>query len=347
MALVAEVNGIKVYSDKERVAIVDGRVLFADGSWCDAVTGQTHNNGPGYINIGSEGAKTDEDTVTEGPRQVRATSLTLRELIADVNVEVDHDRVLPAGHLSYRITGPASKVQAISANASGGTLVIEGGDSGSGGSIVVNQGPRYVDESDYGAGRIRTTVQAGRRINISGGSGIVIGSGSVMSSSFGPDGSFTSVITTGGNSGEDNDVTVTVIVPAGTAIESEEVSGKVVIGDTDGRLTASANNGNSVTAGRISDGQLSAKNYGSVEVSTVTGNVGANAKNYGKVVVNGGTMATLNASAKNYGSVTIWGTATMAMLEAKNYGSVDVEHVVNPPMRDRKNYGTIHVGRIG
>lgn len=55
LKLVAEINGQKVFSDKRPTSIVNTRVTFSDGSWCDVATGQVVNQGKGAINIGSSG----------------------------------------------------------------------------------------------------------------------------------------------------------------------------------------------------------------------------------------------------------------------------------------------------
>lgn len=60
--LIANINGKKVYSDKIVDSIVNARITFTDGSWCDAVIGQIVNKGPGYINIDSP-----EESANEKP----------------------------------------------------------------------------------------------------------------------------------------------------------------------------------------------------------------------------------------------------------------------------------------
>lgn len=51
---VAMVNGVQVLSDKAGgISVINGSIVFADGSFCDAATGEVRNAGPGRIELRS------------------------------------------------------------------------------------------------------------------------------------------------------------------------------------------------------------------------------------------------------------------------------------------------------
>lgn len=216
MALVATVNGTPVYSNKQVSSIVNGQITFTDGSWCDVTTGTVQNNGSGYINIGGHDAGSTVEKTTHGPVRVSASSLQLKDLTADVQVDVHS-----AGHVEYTIVGPAGLVEAIQADVRGGTLVIAG---------------------SVGRGASSASVVIG---------GAVFGNGVVISNVFGR-GSHSTVVF----GGQSNPVTINVRVPKGAAVDVDHVQGNVVIGDTEGPLAAQVSSGNvntgQVTDARLS-----------------------------------------------------------------------------------------------
>lgn len=161
MAHIASINGKNISSDKEVASIVNTRVTFTDGSWCDVSTGEVHSVGSGYINIGNTDASSDAKKVTEGPKRVSASALEVRGIVADVQVDTHRD-----SGIEYTITGPADQVDAIRANVQGGTLVIE-----SDGSAAFSSG------MTIGGGSGRTIIQSGRGPAVVFGGSVVIGGG--------------------------------------------------------------------------------------------------------------------------------------------------------------------------
>jgi hypothetical protein len=310
MALIATINGKPVYSDKRMRAVTNTRVTFADGSWCDVRTGEVHNVGSGYINIGGTDGGSNAKKVTEGPKRVSASALELRGMAADIQVDVHS-----SSGIEYTITGPENQVKAIRANVRGGTLVIEGGDSGSSsGNVVIS------------------------------GSSVVIGSGTVMSNVFGRGGMTT--VVTGGSGGGENDVKITVKVPRGAAVSSN-VNGNVAIGDTNGPLNARVSTSSSVSAGYVTTAQLTASSSGTIRVKRVDGNVTAQASSSGEIRIKDSSISTLMATASSSGSVEVGGTATTAMLNASSSGSVYAAHVQQQPMQNQSSSGRVRVGRVG
>src|SRR5215213_6652693 len=102
MALIATINGKQVFSDKQVARVVNTRVTFTDGSWCDVSTGEVNNAGSGFINIGGSDSSGDVKRVSEGPKRVSASALEVRGIVADVQVDTHHSNVI-----EYTITGPA------------------------------------------------------------------------------------------------------------------------------------------------------------------------------------------------------------------------------------------------
>jgi hypothetical protein len=312
MALTANVNGKPVYSDKQMAAVVNTRVTFTDGSWCDVRTGEVHNNGSGYINIGGSDSGGNAPKITEGPKQVEAIGLELQGLAADVQVDIHQ-----GSGIEYTITGPANQVNAIRANVQGCTLVIEGDGSG-GSSGGVTLGRNY---------------------------GVVVGNGTVMSNFFGG-GGMTSVVTGGGGESE-NLVKVTVKVPQGASVSANHVSGAVVIGNTNGPLSAAVSAGSSLRAGRVASAQLAASSSGSIYVKQANGPVRGTASSSGDITVDDGNMPSLMATASSSGDISVGGNATSAMLKASSSARIHVDHVMQQPMVTESSSGSVRVRRVG
>lgn len=318
MALVSTVNGQPIYSDKRMTGINNGRVTFADGSWCDVSTGQVHNNGAGYIRIGGSDPGKNVEKITVGPKYAYATALEIRGIKADVVVEMDAAAAnrREAG-IEYTIKGPAEQIKAIRASVQDASLVIE-----SDGTDSSNDGITIVGNS---------------------GGGVVIGGNSFMSSVF--RGNRSVVIT--GDGGGQNDVTVTVKVPRGTPVHSNGVLGNVRIGNIDGPLIANAATSGTVRAGQVTSAQLMASTSGSIHVERVNGPVVAQANTSGEVTVNGGVMPSLTATASTSGSIDVRGTAASAMLTASTSGSVYAERVQQRPSQNQSTSGRVRVGKVG
>lgn len=305
MALIANVNGNPVYSDKLMTAIVNTRVTFTDGSWCDVSTGEVQNVGSGYINIGGTDTGSDAKKVTEGPKRVFASALEVHGIVADIQVDTHCN-----SGIEYTITGPADQVKAIRSNVRGNTLVIEGDSPGSSSSSV--------------------TVVGG-------------GGGIVMSNVFGR-GNVTTVVT--GSGGGENAVKVTVRVPRGASVNANHVLGNVVIGDTDGPLTASVQ-GNNVYAGRVTSARLTVQGSGDVHINEVNGTVMAQAQGSGDIEINRGSMPSLTATIQGSGNIKVGGSATTASLTIMGSGDIRVAHVLQRPMESVMGSGNIRVRRVG
>jgi len=203
MSQVANINGKKVFSDKQVASIINTRVTFTDGSWCDVATGEVVNKGQGFINIGSSAEESGEK-ITVGPKTFSANALEVRDIIADLDVQVHQ-----ANTIEVIIVGPANEVKNIHIKQEGNTVVVEGEDGEASGADVT-----------IISGRGGSFTRVGR---ISG-SGVVIG-GSIRGTSiisgdvvFGRN-----VIISGGG---ENLTKVTVKVPKGASLNLSDIEGK-------------------------------------------------------------------------------------------------------------------------
>lgn len=83
---VATINGQDVYSDKQMIGIVNSKVTFSDGSWCDVATGEVVNKGAGYVNIGTPADSGSSEKTTYGPESFQTQVLDISNVSADVNI---------------------------------------------------------------------------------------------------------------------------------------------------------------------------------------------------------------------------------------------------------------------
>lgn len=315
MALIATVNGQAVYSDKRMSGITNSRITFTDGSWCDVSTGQVHNNGSGYINIGGSDTASESQKVTVGPKRFAANALEIHGVNADVRVETHS-----GSDIEYTVAGPADQVESIRANVLGSTLVIKGDGSNSSSSGMTIIG-----------GNSRTVISGGGSFG-----------GIVMGSIFGRGGSMT--VISGGNGA--NPVKLTISVPKGTPVNSHKVLGNVVIGDTDGPLIASVQAAD-VSAGRVTSAQLTVQGSGDISVNEVSGAVTAHVQGSGDIEVESGSAPSLNASVQGSGDIKFRGSADTASLKVKGSGDIRVAHVRQKPLKSVMGSGDIKVKRVG
>jgi hypothetical protein len=316
MALVATINGVQVHSDKQVTSIINTRVEFTDGSWCDVATGQVVNRGRGEINLGNAVSGSSGETVTEGPKQYQASGLELDQLTADVTVETHRGT-----DMEVTITGPEDEVKAIRANMRGHTLVIGGGtESGQGGMTIVSRGGR-------------THIRSGR--------GIVVGGSSIMGGVF--TGNMT--VISGGSSGE-SPTKVTVKVPVGTPISVSGGVGNTHIGDVNGPLTVHVSASGDVVAGRMTDVNLHVQGSGDIRVAEVNGSAVAQVQGSGDITIEGGNISTLSASVMGSGDVTVDGLAQRASLSVMGSGDIRVAHVLERPSKSVMGSGDIRVRRV-
>ena len=262
MTLVATVDGKEVHSDKRMRSINGTRIEFTDGSWCDAATGQVSNQGSGFINIGAPGSDSDGAKITKGPERFTASSLEVRQVAADLSVEVHSDP-----DMEVTVHGPSDVVEAIRLVVNDGTLVIEGEPSANNGGISI-------------VSRRGNTATSGVSINV----------GSVVS---------VGDLTIGGRG--ENSAKITVKVPPGSPLAISGISGATNIGDTGGPLTVNVLGGNDVDIGRVGNATLSVHGSGDIRVAEVNGAVVARVHGSGDIDIENGTIAGLDVSVMGIG----------------------------------------------
>lgn len=314
-SLIGIINGKRVYSDKAVASIVDSRVTFSDGSWCDVNTGEVVNNGSGSISIGNPGAQTEKTTV--GPTQYACTALEVQGVQADLEVVINDG---PGCEVT--LSGPEGQLKAIKVSERNGTLIIVSESSGGGvsGVTIISGG----GASSIRAGRISSgSVVIGSR-------GISIGGGN---------------ISIGGGSGSNqNEVKIIVKVPKGAAVDLTDVDGKISVGDTDGALRLSMGGVSNIRVGRI--GKLRARLSGSsqMDINHVVGDASISVSGSGSINIAGGEVAELTVSLSGMGNVRFGGTAQDADLSVSGMGNVHVATVVNRPRKSMSGMGQITVG---
>lgn len=301
---VATINRKDIYSDKQMTGIVNTKVIFKDGSWCDVATGEVVNKGVGYINIGTPTVGGDTEKMTHGPEAFSTQILDISNIKADVEVSViDGDQMI------VTIEGPSSEVKDINVNQSSNTLAIQGkgGNSGIRGANVVISG-----SSSF-------SINAG---NIS------IGRGQVNIF----------------NGGGENKTKLLVGVPKGSSVRIRGVQGKAVIGDTEGSLHASVLGGEDIRAGKVGDATLSIQGSGDINVGAVNGNLSMNVQGSGDIRVKNGSVNQLSANVMGSGDIRFGGKAIDANLSVMGSGDIDVKFVNNKPITNVMGHGDISVG---
>ncbi len=317
MREVANVNGIKVYSNKNLSGVSNTRLSFSDGSWCDVSTGEVFNNGSGFISIGKapQGATTSAETKTWGPESYQTNALQISGVGADVNVE-PHD----GGQIVVEMTGPESEIEDIRVREQNGTLVIESEDSGSSRDAVFQN------------------IQIGR-----GGGGISMSMGRTSGSVVSISGGNISV----SSGGSKNSTQIKVKVPRGTPTSFSGVQGNLYVGDTEGNLNLSIQGGWDANIGRVGDASVSVQGSGDVNVSHVDGALSVSIQGSGDVKVRGGGISSLSANVMGSGDVKVGGTCQTASLNVMGSGDIDVAHSMNKPVKNAMGSGDIKVRRVG
>ena len=135
MNLVANINGVRVYSDKPVVSIINTRVHFSDGSYADVSTNEVVNRGEGIITLGQPPSESAGGTPVVSTKSFRASQLSISNVNADVEIQPGGDQIV------VTLTGPKSGVEAITIEEESGRVVVQGkGDSKVGGNIVISGG---------------------------------------------------------------------------------------------------------------------------------------------------------------------------------------------------------------
>jgi len=149
MSFFMEIDGVTVSSDKDAAGVNGSRVEFTDGSWCDVVTGDMDNVGPGRITLNgsSKTSLNKGNTLTGEPHSYVAGALRVKCPMAKINVQPHL-----GSDLVVAISGPRKQVEQIKVNVVRGVLVIEQASSTDSGANVVISGGGIVIGNVSGRG---------------------------------------------------------------------------------------------------------------------------------------------------------------------------------------------------
>lgn len=307
MRPVASINGIDVFSDKELTGVRNTRVSFADGSWCDIATGEVDNRGPGFIDIGGTGQKSDEQT-SVGPKSYRASMLEVRDIEADVDIQPGK-----GPDMVVTISGKKSGVDNILVATVDDCLVLSGKSGGrrtSGANVVISGSNISIGSGNISRGSIRLKMNS---VSIGGGGNI------------------------------EADVKVRVEIPIHSAVKVAGVQGNIKVGDTDGPFTGHLFGDTNMSIGKVRDAQLSLQGSGFIEVLEVNGKLSMCIQGSGDIDVFNGNVQTLNVDVMGSGYAKFNGTATDANLSVMGSGDIKVGHVKNRPNLSQMGSGNIKV----
>lgn len=350
MRHIGNFSGVDIYSDKPGgISMINNRVIFDDGSWYDIKTGQSVNNGPGSLSVGSnsniKGTTGPVKQKKIGPTPYKAASLTVEGMYADLEIQVGQE-------LSVSIEGDEQSVDAITCEVKGGSLIIKGQIpsviisnntiSTNGGNVVIDQSIGRGIKTSFGGSVVisgDTQTVSGRGVSVTQ----TIGS-NIRAPRFGFLSQCLSLIFPKRVAQPSGPAKVVITVPRGTPIEVGGVVGDVRIGDTEGRLTLSVSGADDAKIGKVSDAELKATGSGTIKVSHVSGRLKARAKGSGDIKISGGDVSFLDLKASGSGSVTFQGNAVDAYLTASGSGDVYASHVTNRPSKDKSGSGSIRVG---
>lgn len=306
---IANVNGKDVFSDKDIRSISGTRIDFSDGSWCDVSTGQVHNNGKGYINIGAPpDGNSATETITKGPISYRMQPLEVRNLFADVDISIH-----TSDNIQTTITGPKDEIEDIVFSEQGGRLVIEGKGGRSGGTNI-------------NSNNVRSTI-------------VTNSFHSVFSSLFGGGNRSTVIINS-----SSSPTKVAIKIPAGFPVTVNGIKGDTKIGDINAPLTVDVDGQGDVNAGKVTSADLNVKGQGDIEINEATGPIDVKVSGQGGVVVNSGYVPMVRATISGQGDIKLKVRAKDADLSVSGMGDIYVEYVENKPIRKVSGMGDIEIG---
>jgi len=302
---VAVINGIAVYTNKQVSHIVNTRIFFHDGSWCDVKSGDVSNKGPGYIRMGSPNIaeNDDEEMKVIGPKEYEAEKLLISEVIANVTI-MPHDRQV----ISVEIKGPKLLVERIDIDQGGSLLDISG--------------------SEKNVSISNSSFQS----NVS--SNFVIGGITMSQCSFVNSADFS----------QREIPELTVKVPKFSPVAVFNIFGKTEIGDTEGPLVVELQGVDDVVAGKVTDADLKLQGAGNIKVNEVNGQTKMQIQGTGNINVKDGQADWLEIHVQGVGNARFNGTAENARLYVQGVGDIYVREVKSRPRKSVEGVGTIHVG---
>lgn len=306
-SLVATINGKKVYSDKEVQGVINSRINFTDGSWCDVETGQVVNNGPGTISIGSPDGQSETETIT---KESEANNLVINNLFTtDVEIATHEEPKIVAS-----FTGPASIVKSLIFTDDNGVFRIESEENESGATIIQSRGNHF--------SQVTSNIVSGGSIVISTQSGSI------------------SV----GGSGQNSNSKLIIKVPKGINIEITNSNGHIRIGDTFGALRLKLSGAAQAVVGQI--GRFRGKFSGStdIEIANIAGRAEINISGASKINVKNGEIKELEINSSGASNTTITATVFDADIDTSGASQVYVKAVNGSLNKSRSGASTIKIG---
>jgi len=310
MILIATVNGVKVFSDKRFVSVVDNVVRFADGSFCDVRTNQIVNKGPGSINLGVSGE--DESPVETIEKKSNSGKLRIENIAGcDLSINVGSDQQIVA-----KLTGPGSAVAKIDFDEIGDTFTIKGPQAEEGSSVTIVSGGRG--------------CSVNRVISSIGRGSVAIGA------------NFTSVAMN--DSVSPRSIQLEITIPVGMPINISNVDGNILIGDTLGPVRLLSRESTEATIGRITDLRVNKSGMGKVKVRAVDGNVNINMSGMGNLIIDGGKIEMLEIAKSGMGNVNVNAQVVDAEIDCSGMGDVYVKSVTGNLHKSSSGMGGIQIG---
>ena len=155
------------------------------------------------------------------------------------------------------------------------------------------------------------------------------------------------MVVTGGKGGSSNaadEVNITVMVPPGTNVTLDDVSGDAEIGDIGGDLDVTCKGTGRVHCGSVRSASISISGVGAVRVGEVTGSLNARISGSGNIRVKSGTVTALDAKISGSGNFSFDGVTDTATLTISGVGNINVGKVKGNCNKRCTGVGNISVG---
>jgi hypothetical protein len=304
MKVVATINGVPVFSDKQVSGVNNTKVSFTDGSWCDAETGEVVNKGPGSISVKTQPKKSAEED--EETKAFQCDKLQVSNVDANVNIRPHN-----LDEIRVTLKGPKDELSAIKVDSLNGTVFVEGPETGSskGSSSSIS-----IVGGNFGSCISASNIRiSGNNVNISMGS-------------------------------SEPSVTATIYIPIKAAVALSGICGRTVVGDTLGEIQAYIQGGYDMDIGHVGSTMISIQGSGDVDVAKVEGpSLTARVQGSGDINVKDGLVDILELSVQGSGDIDYGGRAKNANLRVMGSGDIDVKHVDNRPAMSSMGNGDITV----
>jgi hypothetical protein len=155
------------------------------------------------------------------------------------------------------------------------------------------------------------------------------------------------VVVTGGKGGSSNaanEVNICIMVPPGTNVTLDDVSGDTRIGDVGGDLNVTVKGSGDILCGSVRSAALSISGSADVHIREVTRRLSAAISGSGNIKVKSGTVTALNVAISGSGKFGFGGVAETANLALSGSGNINVGKVTGECIKRCTGSGKIVVG---